>query len=591
MRLKKTVLLSILATHSAMLGFGAYIHSPTLNEPGHLIAGLGSWQLGRFDLYIVNPPLVRMIAAAPAFFLRANTDWQRLPALQPGVRPELVMGEDFVAANGYQAFWYFTFARWALIPFSLLGGYICYRWANELYGTAAGFVALSLWCFCPNVLGHAQLATNDIASASLDVTATYLFWHWLKDSRWSVVAFCGVALGLAELTKMTLLVLFLLWPALWLFSRLKNRRDLSIQHMVREAAMLLAMIAISVYVLNLGYAFEGTLTKLGDFQFVSDSFRGTHSEESGSSETNNRWKGTWFANLPVPLPTSYLLGIDLEKRDFEHYYEPSYLNGEFRERGWWYYYLYSVAIKVPLGTSALACLAIFVRLRWGRINGYDDIILLASAATIVVVVSSQTGFSEHFRYVLPAFPFAFIWISQSAVLFCRSYRVACILAMLSLGWSVGSSILVYPHSLSFFNELGGGPIGGSYHLIHSNIDWGQDLLLLKRWLDDHPEVNDLHLAYFGGVDPRFAGISYRSPENIPSVEEVERGQRMPTGWYAISVNFVRGLPYFTYRGDGTRVDLAKNQFAAFQQLTPTHMIGYSIWIFHISDGSSPASIK
>jgi hypothetical protein len=52
-----------------------------------------------------------------------------------------------------------------------------------------------------------------------------------------------------------------------------------------------------------------------------------------------------------------------------------------------------------------------------------------------------------------------------------------------LAWSVGSSLWYYPHSLSYFNELVGGPMGGPKHLLDSNIDWGQDLFYLKDWLD------------------------------------------------------------------------------------------------------------
>ena len=60
--------------------------------------------------------------------------------------------------------------------------------------------------------------------------------------------------------------------------------------------------------------------------------------------------------VPVPVPRNYLLGIDVQKRDFEsHYY--SYLRGEWRKEGWWYYYLYGLAVKVPLGVWALALLA------------------------------------------------------------------------------------------------------------------------------------------------------------------------------------------------------------------------------------------
>ncbi len=59
---------ALLAIHAGLLAYGAAVHSPSIDEVGHLAAGLSHWQLGRFDLYHVNPPLVRMVAAVPVLF-------------------------------------------------------------------------------------------------------------------------------------------------------------------------------------------------------------------------------------------------------------------------------------------------------------------------------------------------------------------------------------------------------------------------------------------------------------------------------------------------------------------------------------------
>ena len=55
----------LLVIHACLLGYGAWVHSPTFDEPGHLVAGLGNWESGRFELDRVNPPLTRMMAALP----------------------------------------------------------------------------------------------------------------------------------------------------------------------------------------------------------------------------------------------------------------------------------------------------------------------------------------------------------------------------------------------------------------------------------------------------------------------------------------------------------------------------------------------
>jgi hypothetical protein len=150
--------------------------------------------------------------------------------------------------------------------------------------------------------------------------------------------------------------------------------------------------------------------------------------------------------------------------------------------------------------------------------------------------------------------------------------------------------------LSYFNELAGGPTGGPNHLIHSNVDWGQDLLFLKKWLEEHPDAKPINLFYFGYFDPKHAGIEYSVPEEClkrtggngtRSVPATDNGTRsvpateIPPGWYAVSVNFVRGYPWFVYKPDGTKAGLPQDALAAFQQLKPVAMAGYSIYIYHV----------
>ncbi len=75
--IRRLLLPALLAIHAGLLAYGAAIHSPSIDEVGHLAAGLSHWQLGRFDLYHVNPPLVRMIAVVPVLFVQPKTDWSQ----------------------------------------------------------------------------------------------------------------------------------------------------------------------------------------------------------------------------------------------------------------------------------------------------------------------------------------------------------------------------------------------------------------------------------------------------------------------------------------------------------------------------------
>lgn len=618
-RCEHVVVLLLLLGHAGLLAWSATRHSPSIDEVGHLPAGLSHWHLGRFDLYRVNPPLIRLVAALPVLLARPATDWSRLAEGDQG-RPEFRMGEEFIAANVHLSFWYFTLARWSCIPFSLLGGFICFLWARDLYGRLAGFLALTLWCFCPNVLGNAQMITPDVGAAALGVTAGYTFWRWLRRPRWSRAAVAGIILGLAELTKTTWIVFFGLWPLLWLAWRWTNSTHRAFPRLAcrSEIGQLGFLLLLAFYTLNLGYGFEGSFEPLGHYDFVSDLFRGP---KLPMPQSRNRFQSGWVGSVPVPLPRHYLLGIDRQRMDFERTIR-SYLRGEWRQGGWWYYYLYGLAVKVPLGTWLILLLAGSLTLL-GRVPlaaWRDEMVMLAPAAAVLILVSSQTGFNHHLRYVLPAFPFAFVWASKVAQTAVWKMRYAPAVVCGGLLWSVSSSLAVYPHSLAYFNEAAGGPMNGHAHLVDSNIDWGQDLLYLKRWLDEHPEARPLGLAYFGHFDPRVAGVEFSLPPKNPttaqqatavqnvlavgaSVVGLVCSPRGPApflaasalfpgrtsvedfgphpGWYAVSVGVLRGLQFPLHDGRGKAIFVDGPWYTYFQRLRPVATAGYSIYIYHI----------
>ena len=588
-------LATLLLVHASLLAWSAARHSPVRGEESFLPAGLSHVCLGRFDLYRVNPPLVRMVAALPVALSSPITDWSRYSA-EPLRRSELVVAMDFLDANGSRSFWFFRLGRWACIPLSLLGGLVCFRWAADLYGTASGMFALALWCFSPYVLGHASLMTADAHATAIGLAACYLFWRWLKDPCWYRATIAGIVLGLAELAKFTFLLFYLLWPVLWVARRRpENPLGRGGRGWLREFGMLTGTLTLGVFVINTGYGFEGSLQALGSYQFKSSALNGRGPAAPSSRAPGNRFSGTWLASMPVAVPRNFLQGIDEQRWDFERK-QRSYLRGSWQMGGWWYYYLYALAIKVPLGTWLLLLLAMVVSAGGAGYSGCwrDETALLLPLTAILVFVSSQTGFSHHSRYVLPTLPFAFIWTSKVARALELHHRTVACMAATALCWSVVSSLWVYPHSLSYFNELVGGPRRGHAHLLNSNIGWGQDLFYLRDWLRDHPEARPLHLASFGWVDPRLAGIEFTIPPVGPAFRECS--PRLPhellgplPGWYAIEVNHLHGTDRQTADGRGGWCVLESGDYdySYFRCFRPVAMAGYSIYIYHITlDGAN-----
>ncbi|WP_339682525.1 glycosyltransferase family 39 protein [Gimesia maris] len=539
-----------------------------MNEPAHLVAGISHWENRKYDLYRVNPPLIRMVAAISKYLTNIQTDWNGYTDTSRGQRPIFQMGGDFLNANGENSYWIFTIARWCCIPFSLIGASVCYLWSKELFGTKAGLLSLTLWCFSPNVLAHAQLITPDCGATSMGVTSSYLFWIWLRTPKWSTAIYAGIALGTALAAKTTWILFFGLFPLIWFLyllapSSSSNDKD----QLKKQGKQLIVILGLGFYFLNLVYRFEGTLIQLGEYQFISTTLT---DQDATVIRTTNRFADSILSKIPVPLPQDYVLGIDIQKKDFENFGRESYLRGEFRDYGWWYYYLYALMIKMPIGTLALIAIGtfLFITVDRGKQSWLILLTVLFPAFFILILVSSQTGFNHHMRYVLPCLPFFFIIAGRAARVMDYQSKWMLFLGLTLLVWSVSSSLYYFPHSLSYFNEFAGGPMNGHNHLIHSNIDWGQDLKFLKKWKESHPNCEPFYLCYYPHREIKALGMDYPSPP-----VNVDADYTPPPGWYAISINYLKGYGWLK----------PKDGYSYFQKYTPVERAGYSIYIYHIRE--------
>ena len=562
------VVVSLLAVHAGLLAYSATTHSPTMNEPGHLVAGLSYWEFGRFDVYRVNPPLTRAIAALPVIAAGYEADWSSFYE-GPGARPEFAMGADFIKANGERSIWLFTIARWACIPISLIGALFCFAWAKELYGTIAGLAALVLWCFDPNILAHAELVTPDSAATAFGIGAGYMFWRWLKKPAWNRAGLAALLLGLVQLSKMSWFFLFGLWPLMWVFWRLTSgdrRWDWSAWR--KQGMQLSAILLGGLYLLNLGYLFDGSFTKLKEFTFVSETLAGP--EDAGSG--GNRFSKTFLADIPAPFPAEYVRGLDAQKYDCEAFSLPSYLGGACHRDGWWYYYLYALAVKTPIGLLLMAMVVIVltIAIQSDHVAFRDDIVLISPAVILFLLVSGQPRLGHHFRYVLPIL--GSLFIVSSGLFSCRLPKKLVVwpIAIVALISSALTTGLQYPHTLSFFNVPSGGSSYRFAHLVGSNLDWGQDLLHLQDWLAVNRRERVGYLIYYGAFRPNHIGVSCDEPKLRP-IGSADDVSRWPPGLYAISATYFHAPRWYS----------SDDPFHVFRNVSPLATIGNSIYIYEI----------
>jgi hypothetical protein len=140
--------------------------------------------------------------------------------------------------------------------------------------------------------------------------------------------------------------------------------------------------------------------------------------------------------------------------------------------------------------------------------------------------------------------------------------------------------------MSYFNELVGGSLAGSDHLIDSNIDWGQDLLYLKSWLNDHPEAKPFGFAYYHILDPQKFGVDFSLPPPGPNglfPDEISYQKTMGPrpGYYAVSVNHLRGARFAVPDGKGGLFLSSPGRYEYFRRFRPIARAGFSIFIDHL----------
>ena len=86
----------------------------------------------------------------------------------------------------------------------------------------------------------------------------------------------------------------------------------------------------------------------------------------------------------------------------------------------------------------------------------------------------------------------------------RKHRAAAIAVILALCINAADTLRYAPDYLAYFNIFVQ-PQNSWRLLTDSNLDWGQGLIAVRHYEQQHPDET-LHLAYFGSVDPSLYGV-------------------------------------------------------------------------------------
>ncbi|MEI8349160.1 MAG: phospholipid carrier-dependent glycosyltransferase [Candidatus Omnitrophota bacterium] len=521
-------------------------NSGTCDEIAHHIpAGVIMLTKGDLKMDTSQPPLARYIIALPVvLFLNPVVPTEKEIWR---VEDRSIFGRDFFFKDNIHPKRILFASRLMIVMIGCLCGLIIFLWSKSLFGIKTAVFALFFYIFSPDIITHAQLATTDMAATFFVLLSIYCFWRFSKNKNNLNLLITGITLGLAQLAKYSAMILYPIFIFLMVIEFILAKRIIW-----KSCNSLILIFLLSIVTIWAGYGFS-LKPILKDAMRVEEKLQVVDSQTTRLLpflNTNSRSKvNNFLLRIPVPLG-EHLLGISgIAKHGKDGH--RSYFLGRWSSGGNLLYFVVAFFIKTPISLLLL--------LIWGIFTLHKDTSLLnryflAVPPLIYFIVASFSNLQIGVRHLLPMYPFCFI-LAASSVYLLEGKIFKAIFVILCM-WYVAGSLFIWPHYLSYFNELAGGPDNGWKYLRDSNIDWGQDLPALGKYIKRN-NIGEVRLMYFGEDSPGLYGINFKKINN----KEVIKPENKV---YAISVQYLDSINWAI-------------------NLKPTTKAGYSIFIYDFRD--------
>ena len=519
------------------------VFNGTYDEPVHVACGMEWLRGGTYDCDLQHPPLARVAVALGPYLkgLRLGTEWSA-----PDQRPRSFYEEGNAILYSKDQYWSnLTWARFGTLPFLVLLCIVTFLWARRWFSEAAGFWAvLMLVCTSP-ILGHAGLATNDVACAAGASLALYQFLRWLEQPHTARSLWWGFATAFAILCKFSNIPFLVTCYAVGLMFMTRGPVRRRFAQIALAACVVLAL-AWVMYRFHVNPPAE---------------FYGQHHPVIDSM-LNSRplLHSVWNSVMTTPLPLAETMIGVLDLFVHNAVGHDSYLLGQWSQSGWWYFFPVVLAVKTPIGLLLLAAVGLaLVFRRWlsGSSRAPWQQILTAAFPIAILLVCMPARIDLGVRHILPIYPLLAIAGGYAVTSLFRHSRSGAAAAVLLIAWVIGDSVRAHPDYLAHFNEFAGSH--PETILCESDLDWGQDLDRLSQRLKQR-DIQRFSLAYFGTARLDKAGL--------PRYESASPTE--PTrGYVAASLHDLN----IDYKKHGS--------FAWLKSHQPIERIGKSIDLFYI----------
>jgi len=196
-RHSKKLVLTMMSFVLAVSLLNAKNDGATYDEVAHIPASYSYLSEHDMRLNPEHPPLLKDLAGLPLQFLDLNFDTTHSSWTTDNVADnQWNAGRKFLYGSGNDPD---RVIFWSRVPFILLAlalGLFIFRWTKEIASIPAALLALALYAFNPNVLGHNHLVTTDLGIAAFITFSFYYFLKFIKQPSWKNVFLAGLFLGL-----------------------------------------------------------------------------------------------------------------------------------------------------------------------------------------------------------------------------------------------------------------------------------------------------------------------------------------------------------------------------------------------------------
>ena len=564
--------------------------STTMDELSHIPAGFSYLSQKDFRINPEHPPLVKDLAALPLLRLDLNFPKDH-PSWQENVNDQWWFGPEFLYRSGNDADQILFWARIPMILLLIFLGWFLFLWTKKLAGNITALLVLILFSFSPTFLAHGRLVTTDVAAALGVVLSTYFWLKFLEKPSKKNIILAGLILGISMLFKFSLILLvpfFAIITIVKVFLKFKSQGVKKLFRGILKYAIFAVIIGMIGIIFIIWPVYQFHVLDYPIERQTSD----TESILSSFSLVPLKDLCIWMIQKPILRPlTHYLLGLLMVFQRTAGG-NTTYFMGIVSNVGWWYYFPIVYFLKVPLALHILSLIALFWAVSlikkpfwqkpWFRITEWVKNHFSEFSMMVFLVIYWTTSIAGNLniglRHVLPTFPFIYILVSLGIFNLLKKIKKIPLKKMANsfisvlLGFYIVSSLLAWPHYLSYFNEIAGGSEEGYKYVVDSNYDWGQDLKRLKNWVEKN-NIEEIYVDYFGG-----GNAEYYLKEKYRSWNGNNKPQNFPKGNYlAVSVTLLQGG-----RGNAAPgFDQPTGFYLWLNNYEPETKIGSSIFVYYI----------